>query len=205
MRKVVCLVLVVSLVLLSSATEARAVSPSDTLREHVTQVLTLLRDPDLAKPEATQQRRLALRNVVNGVVDFPAMAERALGRHWDTRTPEERVEFVRLFSDLLETLYVGEIDRHSDQAVNYVTESLRGDDARVETRVRGKTEMRIDYRMHRRSDRWLVYDVLIGDLSIVENFRSQLQRMLRDSSYASLVEKLRELTGGQAAAGTRPL
>jgi phospholipid transport system substrate-binding protein len=195
----------VSLVLLSSPTAARAVGPSDTLQEHVTQVLTLLRDPDLARPEATLRRRLAVRNVVNGVVDFPTMAERALGRYWDTRTPEERVEFVRLFSDLLETIYVGEIDRHSDQVVSYVNESLRGDDARVETRIRGKTEMKIDYRMHRRSDRWLVYDVLIGDLSIVENFRSQLQRMLRESSYASLVEKLRELTGGQAAARSRPM
>jgi phospholipid transport system substrate-binding protein len=171
----------------------------------VTQVLTLLRDPDLARPEATLRRRLAVRNVVNGVVDFPTMAERALGRYWDTRTPEERVEFVRLFSDLLETIYVGEIDRHSDQVVSYVNESLRGDDARVETRIRGKTEMKIDYRMHRRSDRWLVYDVLIGDLSIVENFRSQLQRMLRESSYATLVDKLRELTGGQAAARSRPM
>ena len=195
----------VAVVLLSSPDNARAAGPSETLQTHVTQVLALLRDPTLARPEVTRPRRAAVRQAVDGVIDFPTMAQRALGRHWDARTPEERVEFVRLFSDLLETIYVAEIERHGDHVVTYLNEAVRGTDATVETRVRGKSETRVDYRMHVRSERWQVYDVMIGGLSIVENFRSQLQRMLRDSSYATLVEKLREAAGGQAAGASRPM
>ena len=194
-----------TLLVLSHPPEACASSPSETLQRHVTQVLALARDPALATPDATRQRRVAIRQVVDGVIDFPAMAERALGRHWEARTAEEREEFVRVFSDLLETIYVTEIERHGEQAVSYVNESVRGGDATIQTRIGGKVETRVDYRMHVRSDRWLVYDVLIGGLSIVENFRSQLNRMLRESSYATLMEKLREVTGGQAAAASRPM
>ena len=195
--------ILVSVVLLSHPASAATASPSETLQRHVTAVLALLRDPVLARPEAALQRRLAVRQVVDGVIDFPAMAKQALGRHWSGRTAEERAEFVRVFSDLLETIYVSEIERNSEQVVSYVNESVKGADAMVETRVRGKSETRIDYRMHVRSDQWRVYDVEIGGLSIVENFRSQLHRMLRDHSYATLIEKLREAAGGQAAA--RPM
>ena len=74
-----------------------------------------------------------------------------------------------------------------------------GADATVQTNVAGKAETRVDYRMHLRNGRWLVYDVLIGGVSIIDNFRSQLHRLLRDVSYAGMIEKLREATGGQAA------
>jgi phospholipid transport system substrate-binding protein len=132
------------------------------------------------------------------------MAERALGRHWGTRTPAERTEFVRLFGELLESLYVGEIERHADDPIAYLKESLAGGDATVETKIAGKAETRVDYRMHFRDGRWLVYDVLVGGLSVVDNFRSQLNRLLRDSSYAAVVAKLREAAGGQASAASAP-
>ena len=178
---------------------AGAASPTDELRSHVNQVLELLRKGTVGKADTRQERRVAVRQVVDGILDVPAMAERALGRAWERRTPEERREFVGLFGDLLDNLYIGEIERHGDESVSYLKESVAGDDATVETRISGKSETRVDYRMHLRDGRWRVYDVLIGGLSVVENFRSQLQRTLRDSSYAAMIEKLREATGGQAS------
>jgi phospholipid transport system substrate-binding protein len=192
------LAVVTGIILLASAHDVHATSPTETLQGNVNQVLELLRDPGLAKPEATSIRRAAVRQVVDGALDFPAMAERALGRHWDARTPEERVEFVSLFSALLETVYVGEIERNADQSITYLRELTTGNAATVQTKIGGKTETRVDYRMHERNGRWLVYDVTVGGLSVVDNFRSQLQRILRDSSYPTLIEKLREATGGQA-------
>lgn len=184
--------------------DARAAGPTEALRAHVNQVLGVLRDAALRSAESTPERRSAVRQVVDDVLDFPAMAERALGRHWAARTSEERAEFVRLFSDLLESLYVAEIERHADHTVTYLGESRDGPEATVATKIVGKSETRVDYRMHLRDGRWLVRDVVVGGLSIVDNFRSQLQRMLRDASYASLVDKLREATGGQAAAASAP-
>ena len=199
------LAVVTGILLHASAHDVHATSPTETLQGNVNQVLELLRDPGLAKPEATSVRRAAVRQVVDGALDFPAMAERALGRYWDARTPAERVEFVGLFSALLETVYVGEIERNADQSITYLKELTTGNAATVQTKIAGgKTETRVDYRMHERNGRWLVYDVAVGGLSIVDNFRSQLQRILRDSSYPTLIEKLREATGGLAATTSDP-
>jgi phospholipid transport system substrate-binding protein len=178
-------------VLLLAPLEAPAAGPTEELQRQVTQVLDLVRDPARGRP--------AVRQVIDGILDFPEMAERALGRHWSARTPEERAEFVRLFSDLLEVTYVAAIERHGHDVISYLKESVAGDEATVETKVVGKTETRVDYRMHRRDGRWLVYDVLIGGLSVVDNLRSQLSRLLRDSSYADLIAKLRETGAGQAS------
>ena len=186
--------------LLGTAHDVHAATPTEALKGNVDKVLELLRDPGLAKPEATLIRRAAVRQVVDGALDFPAMAERALGRYWNLRTPEERAEFVSLFSALLESVYVGEIERNADQSITYLKELKTGDAAMVQTKIAGKTETRVDYQMHERNGRWLVYDVAVGGLSIIDNFRSQLQRILRDSSYAVLIDKLREATGGLAAA-----
>jgi len=187
-------------VLFLSPHQARAASPIEDLRTHVTQMLQLLRDPALGGRDAVLQRRSAVRQVIDQVLDFPKMAEQALGRHWSARTPEEREEFVRVFSDLLEATYLGEIERHADDSITYLKESVDGDEATVETKIAsGKADNYVVYRMHRRDSRWLVYDVLVGGLSVVDNLRSQLNRILRDSSYADLIAKLRETGAGQAS------
>jgi phospholipid transport system substrate-binding protein len=195
---------VVALMLLGPPHDARAASPTEELRSHVAQVLELLRDPDLGKREAVAARRFAVRQIVDKVLDFRTMAERALGRHWITRTSAERAEFVRVFSDFLEATYVAEVERHRHLSITYLKESLAGDEAIVETKVGGKVESRVDYRMHRRNGKWLVHDVLIGGLSVVENLRSQLQRVLRESSYADVLQKLRESSAGQATPASAP-
>jgi phospholipid transport system substrate-binding protein len=194
----------VAFTLLVPAHLARAASPTEELQGHVAQVLELLRDPDLGKREAVAARRFAVRQIVDDVLDFRTMAERALGRHWTARTSAERAEFVRVFSDFLEATYVAEIERHGHHSITYLKESLAGDEATVETKVGGKAESRVDYRMHRRDGRWLVHDVLIGGLSLVENLRSQFNRVLRESSYADVVEKLRESGAGQATPRLAP-
>lgn len=198
------LVAVFGVALLLFPHQARADGPTEHLRSHVEQVLAVLRDAALRAPEAAGQRRSAVRQVVDGVLDLPAMAERALGRHWGTRTPAERTEFVSVFGALLESLYVAEIERHAEDPIAYLKESLAEGEATVETTIAGKSETRVDYRMHLRNGKWLVYDVLIGGLSVVDNFRSQLNRLLRDSSYAAVVDKLREAAGGQASAASAP-
>src|SRR6185295_13094660 len=100
-------VVVTLVVLLFIAGPARAESPTDELRSHVDQVLSLLRGGP-GTPETRPERRAAVRQVVENALDFPTMAERALGRHWAARTPEERAEFVRLFGDLLDSIYIAE-------------------------------------------------------------------------------------------------
>ena len=135
------------LFLLLPLRHAEAQSPTDELRAHVNQILDLLRGGPTAQPGTRQDRRVAMRQAIEAVLYFPAMAERALGRYWAARTPEERTEFVRLFGDLVDSMYVAEIERHGEHAVAFLGESRVNDEATVETRIMGKSPTLVAYRM----------------------------------------------------------
>jgi len=182
-----------ALALLSLAPAAWAGPPTDQLRQHVDRLVQILEDPALRQPARTRERRAAIRAVAERVFDFEEIARRALGPHWRARTPEERREFVALFTDLLESAYVTKLEQYQGEKVVYAGEHVEGDLATVRTRVvaRDGTEIPIDYRMHRTPDGWRIYDVLIEGVSLVANYRAQFDRIIRTGSYQALVEKLR--------------
>jgi phospholipid transport system substrate-binding protein len=167
--------------------------PTDQLRESVDAVLKTLESPDGDRERNVSERRTAIRKTASSIFDFEESARRALGRHWQARTPRERAEFVRLFTDLLEHTYLGQIEQYSGEGVSYVGESIDGDQAIVRTKIITKqgTEVPVDYRMRRAGDRWQVYDVVIEGLSLIANYRSQFNRIIRTSSYEDLVTRLR--------------
>ncbi len=125
--------------------------------------------------------------------DVAEMSKRTLGRHWSARTDAEREEVARLFGELLERSYLGKLETYSGEHVAYAGEAVDGDHAVVRTRVstRNGTEVPIDYRMLRRGERWMVYDVVIEGVSLVANYRSQFDRIIRSASYAEFVKRLR--------------
>jgi phospholipid transport system substrate-binding protein len=167
--------------------------PTDELRHGVDQVLTILEDPKLKRPDALRERRDALRQIANEVFDLPEMAKRALGRHWQARTPAEREEFTRLFADVLERAYLAKIDLYTGEKVAFVGESIDGNYATVRTRIVTKhgTEIPVDYRLLRHGERWRAYDVAIEGVSLVANYRTQFNTVIQRSSYDGLLKALR--------------
>jgi phospholipid transport system substrate-binding protein len=163
--------------------------PTDQLREYSDRVIQILEDQRLQPKE----RRAAVRKVANEVFDVNETAKRALGRHWPARTPAEREEFVQLFADLLENTYITRIDEYGGERIKYVAEQIDGDTALVRARIITKrgSEVPVDSRLLRKGDRWLVYDVLIENVSMVGNYRSQFDRIIRTSSYEDLVKRLK--------------
>lgn len=96
--------------------------------------------------------------------DYP---RRALSRHWIQRSPQERAEFVGLFTDLLERSYIGKIEAYAGEKILYVGEAIDGNYATVRSRVttpKRRTDTALDYRLHQTEGRWKVYDVLIDQL-----------------------------------------
>jgi phospholipid transport system substrate-binding protein len=188
------LVLVVAgaLVLFTPRT-APAGPPTDQLKDRVDQILKVVQDPELKKESRAAERRAAIRRIASEIFDFEDTSKRALGRYWQERTPEERKEFVQLFTDLLEHSYVSKIEQYHGEKISYVGETLDGDVATVRTRIvtQKGTEVPIDYRMQRQGDRWRVYDVVIEGVSLVSNYRTQFNKIIQTSSYKDLVEKLR--------------
>ncbi len=186
--------------------QAAAVTASNTLRLAIDQMLHIFRDDTLKGPSQTQTRRQALRAVVEGVIDFPDVAQRALGPHWQARTELERGEFVAIFKDLMTYSYINTMETYVGQ--NVVAESKNEDLTRVVTKVQGRQgrPSSVEYRMHRREDRWLVYDIFVDGVSLVRNYRAQFNTLVRTSSYAQLLRRMRarvtELTtASRASAG----
>ena len=173
---------------------AAAVTPTETLKSYGDVVLKILEDPSLRAPERKQERRAAVRKVAEEVFDVSETAKRALGQHWQQRTPAEREEFTHLFADLLESTYIARIDEYGGERIRYTAEKIDGDTAIVQSRVLTKSgaEAPVEARMLRRGDKWYIYDVIIEGVSLINNYRTQFDRIIRTASYGELVKRLKD-------------
>lgn len=185
--------LAAGVLLLLVAARAWAGAPTDQLKAEIDRALKVLEDPELKKPGKARERRAAVRRIADGIFDFGETAQRSLARHWAARTPAEREEFVRLFADLLERSYLSRIELYGGEKISYLGETLDGDQAVVRTKLVTKegSEIPVDYRMLRRGDRWLVYDVVIEGVSLIANYRAQFNKIVTTSSYQELVRRMK--------------
>jgi len=206
MRRLVLVVLAVALAL---ARDAAAGPPTDQLRRSIDLVLQILSDQTLRTDARAAERRTKIRAVASDIFDFEEVSRRSLGRHWQGRTPAEREEFVRLFSDLLERSYVTKIEGYSGEKIRYAGELADGDQATVRTRIVTKqgTEIPVDYRMSRNGDRWRAHDVAIEGVSLVANYRTQFNAVVARGGYSELVSRLKakqdEAASGSGTAAGR--
>lgn len=179
--------------LLSTVSSAEAGLPTDQLKAAVDQIIAILEDPALKSETRTEERRAAIRKEADKVFDFEETSKRALGPHWQRLSEKDRQEFATLFADLLERAYIAKIERYNGEKTVYAGESVDGEVAVVKTRfiVKSGSEVPVDYRMHRRGERWLVYDVTVEGISLVNNYRTQFNKILQTSSYEDLVARLK--------------
>ena len=194
LRLVPCVVLVaVTGLAVGAPAPARAGAPTDQLKASVDQIVRVLEDPGLRVQARARDRRAAIRKEAEVVFDFTETAKRALGRHWQGLSEKDRQEFTRLFTDLIERAYISKIERYSGERITYAGESVDAGLATVRTRFVTKqgTEVPVDYRMHERGDRWLVYDVSVEGVSLVNNYRTQFDKIIQSSSYAELVRRMK--------------
>jgi phospholipid transport system substrate-binding protein len=191
--RAVAVVAALTLVLLAARREAAAAEPTIQLRAQIERVLKLLGDPAMKSPAKARERRVAMRAIANDIFDFTETAKRALGRHWAARTPAEREQFVQLFADLLERSYISKVEVYGGETIEYTGDTVDGDQAAVGSRVvtRQGLHVPIQYRMQRKGDRWLVYDVIIEGVSLVANYRSQFNKIIQTSSFEELVKKMK--------------
>jgi phospholipid transport system substrate-binding protein len=122
------------------------------------------------------------------------MAKRSLGRHWIGRTPEERRDFVKIFAALLGRSYADNIESYSDQNVLYTREREDKGYAEVDTKIVAdkRPPITINYKLHNVDNEWKVYDLVIEDISVVNNYRSQFNRVITRSSFEDLVRAMKE-------------
>lgn len=196
MPKSKCAVAVVLLLffVVAAPCSSSAGAPTDQIRASVDKVLAILNNPQLKSPAKAKERRDQLRQVISSRFDFTEMARRSLGAQWRRLSPKEQQEFVRLFTDLLERAYIDRIESYSDEKFAYVRENLDRNYAEVQSRIiTGKgEEFSLNYKTVFANGEWKVYDVVVENISLVNNYRSQFNRIIANSSYEELVRRMKE-------------
>jgi phospholipid transport system substrate-binding protein len=184
--------------LLDAASSARpapaADSPMAQIQATVEKILAVVQNPDL-KPEAKrEQRRAELRRIIYPKFDFAEMAKRSLGPEWQRHTPEEQQEFTKAFTGLLENSYLDKIESYDGEKFRYLRETGDQNSTEVDTTVVNKKgqEFSINYKLRQVDGDWRIYDVVIENISLVNNYRSQFARVLTKSSFDQLVSAIKE-------------
>ncbi len=175
-----------------SVTAVESGSATEAVKETIDQVLVILGDEKIKKPEHTGERLAALEKVIAKRFDYEEMGKRTLGRTWKKLNAAQQKEFVELFQEFLSNTYAGNVDGYSGERVEYIKERRKGKFAEVQTKVISeKSEVRLDYRLLKNSNSWRVYDVVIEGVSLVKNFRGQFARIIKTTGIEGLLEKLR--------------
>jgi phospholipid transport system substrate-binding protein len=203
MRGVNLKILSVTLTLILAAMTgmAFAAAPTDAISSTVDQVIRLLSNPALKDPAQKSRILNQVRQVVDRRFDYEEMAKRSL-TNWHQLSASQRREFVTLFSELLATSYADKLAKYSGEKVTYVGDRVDGDLAEVRTMLlRSNDRIPINYRLINKGQ-WMVYDVAIEGVSLVNNYRSQFSRVMSESSYADLVKRLQAKVDEQRKAGS---
>jgi len=179
-------------------------SPTEVVRATINKVTHILEDPELKGPAKLVPRRRMLEEVIAGRFDYAEMSKRALAAHWRPLTAAEQTEFVELFKSFLSDRYAEKIEGYAGEQVQYLSERIEGNYAEVRTELHSsKVEIPMDYRLFVKDGRWHAYDIVVDGVSLVKNYRSQFDKIIRADSYQELVRRLRDRTVTEERKGKR--
>jgi phospholipid transport system substrate-binding protein len=179
---------------LAAPPPAEAGQPTDQVRSTVDNIIAILKNPALKTDAKRRERRDQLRRAIFTRFDFTEMSSRSLGSYWRKLTPPQQEEFIRLFTDLLERAYVDQIESYNNEKFIYVKETVDQDYAEVQSKIQTAKgeEYQLNYRLRLVGKEWKVYDVVVENISLVNNYRSQFNRIIANQSYDELLRKLRD-------------
>lgn len=168
--------------------------PALQIQGAIEKVLTILKDPQLKAESKKQQRLDQLRQVVYSKFDFAEMAKRSLGAQWQRLNADEQREFVKLFTELMENAYMSNLEGYNGEKVVVAGEKQDKEFAEVDTKVVTKKgePIAVNYKLRQASGDWKIYDVVIENISLVNNYRSQFNRVIARSSYDELIRKMKD-------------
>ena len=168
--------------------------PMATVDATVNRVLDVLRDPKLKTPAAKEIKKEKLRVIYKDMFDEMEFSRRTLTRNWNKFSPDQRVEFVNLFEKVLEKTYIDKILDYSNEKIVFYKETMLAENqAEIQSKViTSSKEIPIFYRMILKDSKWKVYDVVVENVSLVQNYRTQFNDILNKNSPEQLLEILRK-------------
>jgi phospholipid transport system substrate-binding protein len=188
-------ILIVALLMVACSYKlANAGEPTEAIRGAVNQGVEILKNAKLDNQKQRAQVIDRLRQIVYPLFDFREMAMRSLGADWRRINSQQREEFVSSFTTLLEKTYADQIDLYKGQQVVYTGESVDGDYAQVDSRIIDKNGQTysVAYRLHRVDGKWKIYDVVAENISVINNYRAQFNRVIAKSSFDELLKTIKQ-------------
>jgi len=172
---------------------ASAGAPLEALQTTSQKVHMLLSDTEMKKPEHAVERRNQLVSIIGERFSCEEMSKRSLGEEWSKLTEGEQQEFIQLFRTLLAKSYAGKIEGYAGAPLRYLAERLAEGYAVVRAQIStSKNEFMLDFRMVEKAGDWLIYDVVVDGISLMNSYRGQFARVLTFASTEGLLERMRE-------------
>ena len=187
-----CRLVATVLFIFGMAVPSLAGGPTEQLKETTDKILSILNSPDFKNPATYPEKRQMIRNIGYDRFDWTEMSRRVLGRYWAQRTDEERKAFVDLFGRFLEQVYVDRIKEYSGETIQYKSERVEDNYGKVSAIVvtPKEQEIPVEYRVIKHGKEWLIYDIVLEGVSLVNNYRTQFDSILLKSSFQDLIKKL---------------
>ena len=188
--------------ILGAAAVQAETTPTEDVRTSVEAVIALLKDDQLDR----DIRRDKMREVIDKRFDFRAMSQRTLATNWKKASDSEKQKFTELFAELIQNSYVSKIESYTNEPREYPAEKKKGRKAVVTTLIiTSSAEIPVNYSVYQKDGSWLVYDVIIEGVSLISNYRSSYQEIVKKDGFDGLLarmdEKIRELRSKPAGAG----
>jgi len=177
--------------------QAPAGSPTGQMKATVDEMMAILRNST-----EWEQKEPVLRDLISKRFYYRAMAQRTLATNWKKASDAQKKEFIDLFSELLLFTYLDRIKAYTDEKVEFKREKLKKKTAVVYTEIITSTvNIPINYKLLLSGDKWLVYDVIIEEVSLVSNYRSTYKEIAKKDGIDGLLKKMsdknKELTASK--------
>ena len=177
------------LMLAVAASALASAGPLDDVRSSVDAIMNVLKDKSIT----SEEKKDRVGSMVRERFDFQVMAQGILATNWKRASKEQRQRFIDLFTELIETTYRDRIDAYNNERVDYLGEQVRGKKAAVQTVVIATdVEIPVDYKLVKRGDGWLAYDIVIEGVSLVRNYRDSYKDIVRKEGIDGLLSRLEE-------------
>lgn len=198
--------LLMALLPVASFAVAADPGPRQTLETAITRVLNNIKNPDWVNPATRGPLRRQIEDEVYHVFDFGEFSSRTVGPRWRSFSPEQKKRFSDAFAELLLNTYLNKVTGYNGEQVAYVGEMAAPDGKRVEVQtvitMKDGKKTPVNYRMLPKDGSWRVYDVIIENISLVKNYRTQFQGILNtatpDQLTAKVLEKANEVREQQS-------
>lgn len=165
--------------------------PIDQLHQSVDQILAILRRDVPGEQWVAKKEEIVV--IVKSRFDADELAQRVLALNWKSRTGQEKEQFISLFSQVLETTYINRLKSYSNEDVAFKKQIVNSDKAVVYSEIiKNDQEIPIVYRVKDTEGQWLIYDIIIEGVSLVQNYRQQFDQIIKSEGYAGLVRRMEE-------------